>query len=159
MAGLPYGSDLDDVLADLADTGDPDIDLLVTGLRNIAHRARTGALSRERTQLLTAVIAASPDATDVVGALGLLLVELTADTTPVARQLTDQARKEAVHAGEQAAFLLTDPDLRDPASRACAALDHAERGCTDMDGLTDEQRKELSRKNAEKNRQSTNRPR
>lgn len=159
MAGPDHGSDLDDVLDTLTEIGDRDINLIVTGIRNFAVRARTNRLGREDTQLLTAVIAASPDGTDLVGALGLLLQDLAVDTRPALTCLTDDARKTAVQAGQEAAFHLTHPDLRDAASTLCAALDHAERGCTDMNRLTDEQRKELSKKVADANKRSGNRPR
>lgn len=145
-------TDLDNLLADLSDTGDEGIDLIVAGLLNIADRARAGALTPDHTQLLLAVLAASPDATDVLGALGLLVQEITADTTPALHQLDDHARKTAARHGQETAFRLTDDYLRGPASEACAALDAREEVTTVR--LTDEQRKELSKKVKEKNEQS-----
>jgi len=152
-----YGSGLDDVLDTVAEIDDPDIQLLVTGFRNIAHRARTGRLDLETTKLLLATIAASPDGTDLIGACGLTVDELT-DSNPALDQLTDISRKTAIQAGQKAASRLSDDYLRRPASEACAALDHLDperRG----QAVTDEQKKELSKKVAEANKKSINRPR
>jgi len=119
-----YTTDLDELLADLGDIDDGGMRLILAGIRDIADRARAGTLTRERTQLILAVLAASPDATDVLGAFGLLIGEITGDTTPALHRLTDKARKTAVRSGQEAAFRLTDDYLREPASEACAALDH-----------------------------------
>jgi hypothetical protein len=119
-------TDLDDLLADLADIDDTGIRFIVAGLRNIADRARAGALTRDRTQLLCTVLAASPEATDVLGAIGLTIAQITNTTTPALHQLTDEARKTAAYYGEEAAFRLNDDELRQPASEACAALDNTQ---------------------------------
>lgn len=123
MAGHLYGSDLDDVLETLAEIGDEDLDEIAARLRNIAHRARTGQLDPNTTQVLLAAICASPDGTDLVGAAGYLIADLT-DHNPALGQLTDDARKDATRHGQEAAFRLTDTYLREPASNANAALDH-----------------------------------
>ena len=142
------GSDLAGLLDDLADT-DRDIDRITAALRRIATRARNGRINREHTQLLLATIAGSPDGTDLIGALGLLIADLT-DHNPALDTLTDDARKTANTAGQEAAFLLThDDDLRRPASEACAALDHTR---------TTDKRKEIHDKLRQANKQSINRP-
>ncbi|GAA3808719.1 hypothetical protein [Streptomyces chiangmaiensis] len=120
------GTDLGDTLDDLADIGDRDVARIASAIGRIAVRARNGRIDREDAQLLLAAIAGSPDGTDLVGALGLLVAELTADTNPALSSLTDDARKEAARHGEETAYALTDYTLRAPASRACAALDHTE---------------------------------
>lgn len=156
MTSPLHQSDLDDVCDTLAEIGDQDLDLIITGYRNLARRARLGLLDPNHTQVLLASICASPDATDLVGAAGYLIAELT-DRNPALDQLTDDARKDAVQAGQEAAFRLTDTYLREPASNACAALDHLEpeRGC-DVD---DQKRKEMHDKVKKANNQSSNRPR
>ncbi|MFE6412569.1 hypothetical protein ACFVOR_37180 [Streptomyces sp. NPDC057837] len=158
MASHVHSSDLDDVCDTLAEIGDEDLDLIVTGFRNIARRARTRQLDPNHTQVLLASICASPDATDVVGLAGYAIAELT-DHNPALEALTNDARKNAVQAGQEAAFRLTDDYLRRPASDANEALDHLdpERRCH-VDRLTDEQRKELSDKVKKANDQSRNRP-
>jgi hypothetical protein len=99
---------------------DEGIDLICDGIRNIALRR----LPADRVQLLLATIAGSPDATDVVGAFGRLVERIAdADNTPALRDLPLDAQKRAQRQGELTAHALTDPDLRAPASNACAALD------------------------------------
>jgi hypothetical protein len=99
---------------------DEGIDLICDGIRNIALRR----LPTDRVQLLLATIAGSPDATDVVGAFGRLVERIAdADNTPALRDLPLDAQKQAQRQGELTAHALTDPDLRAPASKACAALD------------------------------------
>ena len=153
MPGPLHQSDLDDVCDTLTEIGDQDLDLIVTGFRNLARRARTGQLDPNHTQVLLASICASPDATDVVGLAGYAIAELT-DHNPALEALTDDARKDAVQAGQEAAFRLSDTYLREPASNACAALDHTERGCA----VDDQKRKEMHDKVKKANNQSSNRP-
>jgi hypothetical protein len=99
---------------------DEGIDLICDGIRNIALRR----LTVDRVQLLLATIAGSPDATDVIGAFARLVERIAdADNTPSLRTLPLDAQKAAQRYGELTAHALTDPDLRTPASNACAALD------------------------------------
>lgn len=154
MAGPLHQSDLDDVCDTLAEIGDEDLDEIAARFRNIARRARLGLIDPNHTQVLLAAIGASPDATDLVGAAGYLTAELT-DHNPALDQLTDDARKDATRHGQEAAFRLTDTYLREPASNACAALDHTERRCH----VDDQKRKEMHDKVKKANNQSSNRPR
>lgn len=157
MAGPLHGSDLDDVLDTLAEIGDEDLDEIAARLRNIARRAATGQLDPNHTAVLAVAICASPERADVVGACALTLAEIT-DHNPALHQLTDDAAKDVTRHGQEAAFRLRDHWLREPASNASAALDHIdpERRCP---AVTDEQRKELSKKVADANKKSINRPR
>jgi hypothetical protein len=99
---------------------DEGIDLICDGIRNIALRR----LTVNRVQLLLATIAGSPDATDVIGAFARLVERIAdADNTPSLRSLPLDQQKQAQRHGQLAAHALTDPDLRTPASNACAALD------------------------------------
>lgn len=122
MTGPLHSSDLDDVLDTLTEIEDDDLNRIITGFRNIAHRAHTGQLDLTLTQVLIAALAASPDNTDVIGACAYLIAELT-DHNPALDQLTNDHRKEATKAGQEAAYHLTRPELREHASWTCAALD------------------------------------
>ena len=122
MRGPISISDLDEVLDTLAELGDPDLDRIITGFRSIAHRARTGQLDLNLTQVLIAALAGSPDSADVIGACAYTIAELT-DHNPALDHLTNDHRKEATKAGQEAAFDLTRPKLRNTAATACAALD------------------------------------
>ena len=146
-------SDLDEVLETLAEIEDEDLDRIISGFRNIAHRARTGQLDLNTSQVLIAALAASPDSADVIGACAYTIAEIT-DHNPALDHLANDHRKEAIKAGQEAAFHLTRPKLRDTASAACAALDpHKE-----VPAVTDEKRKELHDKVADLNKHSRNRP-
>jgi hypothetical protein len=123
MAGPFDSSDLDEVLDTLAEIEDEDLDRIITGLRNIATRAATGQLDLNLTQVLTAAIAGSPDSADLIGACAFTLTEIT-EHNPSLDQVTEDARKEAISEAQQASSRLCDKYLRDPASRAIAALDH-----------------------------------
>jgi hypothetical protein len=153
MSGPLHSSDLDDVLDTLAEIEDDDLDLILTGFRNITRRARTGQLDLNLTQVLIAALAASPDNTDVIGACAYTIAELT-DHNPALDHMSNDHRKEATKAGQEAAFHLTRPNLRDPASWACAALDTRE----EAHAVTCLERKELSKKVADANKRSSNRP-
>lgn len=113
------GTDLGDALDDLAHIH-PGLDLIRDGIRLLAldqHDLNT-------TQVLVTELAGSPDATDAIGAIGMLVQRLTsADTNPALRPLPLQQQKTAALHGERAAHNLTDPDLRNSASKANAALD------------------------------------
>ncbi|MFJ8727665.1 hypothetical protein [Streptomyces sp. NPDC093269] len=117
------GSDLGDTLDDLAEVDDRDIARITAAIARIATRARNGHLSRQHTQLLLASIGGSPDGLDLVGALGLLIADLTTNN-PALDELTDDARKDAERHGQEAALILQHDDLRRAASDACESLDH-----------------------------------
>ena len=146
-------SDLDEVLDTLAELGDEDLDRIVTGFRGLARRASTGQLDLNTTQVLIAALAASPDSADVIGACAYTIAELT-DHNPALDQFSNDRRKEVTKVGQEAAFKLTRPKLRDTASQACAALDVRK----EVHPVTDTERKELSKKVADANKRSENRP-
>ncbi|MGV9891711.1 hypothetical protein [Streptomyces sp. NPDC003395] len=112
-------TDLGGILADTADIH-AGIDLIRNGIRLIAHDRH----DINTTQLLLATLAGSPDGTDILGAIGQLVARLaSADTNPALRTLPFEQQKKATHQGELTAYTLNDPDLRNPAANANAALD------------------------------------
>ncbi|WP_432185476.1 hypothetical protein [Streptomyces tendae] len=113
------GTDLGDVLEDLEGVH-AGIDLIRDGLRLLALDRH----DLNDTQVLLATLAGSPDGTDVLGAIGQLVARLTnPNTNPTLRSLPLDAQKDARRQGELTAYHLGDPDLRDSASNANAALD------------------------------------
>ncbi|RSN50504.1 hypothetical protein DMH12_24790 [Streptomyces sp. WAC 04229] len=113
------GTELGDCLEDLADIH-PGIDLIRDGLRLLAH----DRLDLNQTQVLLATLAGSPDSTDLLGAIGHLIARLSnPDTNPALRQLPLDQQKTAAHQGWLTTHNLTDPDLRNSAANANAALD------------------------------------
>ena len=112
-------TELGGILADL-DGIHAGLDLIRDGIRLLAHDRHT----LNTTQVLLAVLAGSPDSTDLLAALGRLIERLAnPDTNPALRSLPLDQQKEAAHQGWLTAHNLTDPDHRNTASRACAALD------------------------------------
>jgi hypothetical protein len=145
------GTTLGDVLDDL-EGFHPGIDLIRDGIRLLATDRHTA----EKTQSLCAALAGAKDV-DVLTAIGLLVARLaSADSNPALRTLPFEQQKIAALHGERLVFDLADDDLHQHASEAAAAIDTAVRGCTQM---TDAERKELSKKVADANRRSENRPR
>ncbi|MCX5001013.1 hypothetical protein [Streptomyces longwoodensis] len=151
------GTELVNLLADLT-TGSnihPGIHLIAVGARAIAEDAAAGKLDVPATQLLQAQLCGDADV-DVVALIGALQAWLASPVTNAALHgLPEELQKTVQHQGELADYGLRDPDLREPGARVCAALDQAERGCTDV---TDEKRKELKAKVKKANDQSINRP-
>ncbi|MFF0009610.1 hypothetical protein ACFYQT_40150 [Streptomyces tibetensis] len=162
MAGhVLDGTELGDLLDDLTNGTNirPGIHLLAAAIRTLAEDATTGALDLPATQLASACLDGSPDGIDAVGAIGLLQAWITnPNTNPALRALPLEQQKEAQLHGELAAHALTDPDLRTAAAEANAALD-PRKEVPAVKCLTDEERKELSKKVADANKKSTNRPR
>ncbi|MEU8469567.1 hypothetical protein AB0F30_16865 [Streptomyces sp. NPDC029006] len=115
-------SDLDEVLDTLTELEDEDLDRIVAGFRGLVHRARTGQLDVNATQVIIAALAASPDSADVIGACAYTIAELTDHNTAL-DSLANEHRKDVVEAGQEAVSDLTRPTLRNTASQACAALD------------------------------------
>ena len=112
-------TELGGVLEDTAGVH-PGIDLIRDGIQLLA----TSRLTVDQTQVVLATLAGSPDSTDLLAALGLLVARLTdTDTNPAIRSLDLAAQKTAQHQGELTAHNLLDPDLRNTTSEACAALD------------------------------------
>lgn len=114
------GTELGGILDDLYGF-DEGIDLICDGIKLIALRR----LPIERVQLLLATLAGSPDGTDLIGAIGRLAERLAdSDNSPALRELPLDIQKDAVLHGANTAYTLLDPELRGPASEACAALDN-----------------------------------
>lgn len=113
------GTDLGDLLEDLRGIH-PGIDLMCDGARLIAHDRH----DINMTQVLIALLAGSPDAVDATSLPGLLVERLTNPATnPALRTLSLDAQKAAAHQGWLTAHNLTDPDLRNTAAEANAAID------------------------------------
>jgi len=146
------GTDLGDLLDDI--TGiHPGLDLIADGIRLIAHDRHT----LNTTQVLIATLTGSPDATDTTGAIAHLTAWLTdPDTNPALRTLPFDQQKTATRHGQLTAHHLTDPDLRNTTAAACAALDQPRR---EVHPVTDAEREELSKKVADANKRSEERPR
>jgi len=112
-------TELGGVLEDTAGVH-PGIDLIRDGIQLLA----TSRLTVDQTQVVLAALAGSPDSTDLLAAIGLLVARLTdTDTNPAIRSLDLAAQKTAQHQGELTAHNLLSPDLRNTTSEACAALD------------------------------------
>lgn len=112
-------TELGDLLADLEGVH-AGIDLIRDGIRLLAHDRH----DLNTTQVLLAVLAGSPDSTDLLAAIGHLVARLAnPDTNPVLRTLPLDQQKEAAHQGWLTCHNLADPDLRNSASNANAALD------------------------------------
>ncbi|MER6092424.1 hypothetical protein [Streptomyces bluensis] len=115
----PLDPELAGLLEDLAGIH-PGIDLILDGIRLLALDRH----DLDATQLLTVTLAGSPDGTDVLTAIGLLVARLTnPDSNPALRTIPFDQQKEAQRAGEALVFALADPDLHQHASNACAAID------------------------------------
>jgi hypothetical protein len=114
----PLDPELAGLIDDLAGI-DPAIDLL-------RDAARLIALSRhsvDKTQLLTVTLAGSPDGTDVLTLIGLLVTRLTnADSNPALRTLSLDRQKDTQLHGELLVHHLADPDLHQHASNASGAI-------------------------------------
>ncbi|MFC9891547.1 hypothetical protein [Streptomyces pilosus] len=151
---------LDDTLDDLAGFDWlPGIALILEGLRTIRDTAANGQLTADATQTLL-VLAANPHGPDLTEALAHLAQDLTNPTTNQALTgLPDDVAKKVQHLGELHAYETAEYTPRDNPNEAAGLIsqhDTPEGRCEAMD---DAARKELSRKNAEKNKQSSNRPR
>jgi hypothetical protein len=120
-----------------------------------ALNARSYTLD-ERQTVIARIFGNADD--DLVTALALLTQALC--IVPADQPMDEHDRKQAEQHGQDAALWLTDWHLRGPASSAAALIDPANDTaggrCTPM---TDEQRKELSKKVADANKKSQNRPR
>ena len=151
------GTELDGLLDDLTNGSNihPGIHQIAAGVRAIAEDP---TLDPAATQLILAQLCGNAD-TDAVTIIGALTAWLTDPTTnPALLQLPEEARKTIQHQGELAAFELSNPDARIPAATASDVLAQP-REVNPMTRLTDEQRKELSKKVADANKRSENRPR
>ena len=123
MNGLDIeDTELGGLLADLTNGTNvhPGIHLIAAGIRTIAEDP---TVDLPALQLLFTELAGSADGLDVIGAIAHLIEHLTTRST-VVRALDHDAQKTLAHQGWLATYHLNDPTLRDPAARACAALDH-----------------------------------
>lgn len=109
---------LDDELAglleDLAGVH-PGIDLIRDGIRHLG----LDRMSVGQTQTVAVTLAGSPDGTDVLTAVGLLVARiLNPDSNPALRALSFEQQKNTQRAGECLTFALADPDLHQHAADA-----------------------------------------
>lgn len=149
--------DLADILDDLtANPSHVGITLICQGLAAIATDI---SLTINTTQVLLAELAGSPDSTDVLAAVGHLVEHLAnADTNPALHALPTNRQEEARKHGWTASYLINDPDLRNSASNANAALDVPHPPTVQPPAISPEQRQHLHDRLDATNRWSRNRP-
>lgn len=112
------GTELGGLLEDLSGF-DPGIDMLCDAARLIALSRH----SVDRTQTLTVSLAGSPDGTDALTMIGLLVAWITnADSNPALRSLDLNAQKTTQLHGELLVHHLGDPDLHQHASNASGSI-------------------------------------
>ncbi|MFD7995489.1 hypothetical protein [Streptomyces mexicanus] len=154
-------TELADALQDFAGLGwIPGITQILDGLTAIDHAARTGRLSADATQTLLTTIA-NPNGPDLTHLLALTIKTLTGPDNQALHGLDDDTRKQIQHLGEQHAWEVAEFAPRDQPNEAAGLIyqhspKDAGRRCTAM---TDTEREELSKKVAEANKRSENRPR
>lgn len=145
---------LDDTLDDL--TGFawiPGVQQIVDGITTAQQAARAGELDTDATQTLLSLIG-NPHGPDLQEALAGLAREVTnPDTNPTLNDLDNDTRKTVQHLGELHAFETAQYAVRDHTNEAAGLI--TEGRCP---AVTDQQRKELSKKVADANRRSENRP-
>lgn len=121
----PLDDELAGLLEDLAGIH-PAIDMFCDAARLIALDRLDADNQRqptEMTQLLAVTLAGSPDGTDVITLVGLVVARiLNADTNPALRGLSFEAQKETQRHGENLLRHLADPDLHQHASNASGAI-------------------------------------
>ncbi|MGW8703109.1 hypothetical protein ACWGOK_40410 [Streptomyces eurythermus] len=116
------GTELGDTLDHLTQYNDPDLNLLVTAIRRLATRE----LTLTETQTLGVALAGDIDSMDATGAIGLLHAHLHNPTTnPALTRLPFDQQDTAAQYGKATAHALTDSQLRNTASLACASLAHS----------------------------------
>jgi hypothetical protein len=154
-------SDLDNLLEEF-DGLDwiPGVSHILTGVRDLATASREGRMTVDATQTVLTTIA-QPNGPDVVEVLSLLVQELTnAKTNPALAVLPDDVRKTVQQLGE-VHVLETAYAPRDCPNEAAGLI--SQHTPTSSEGrcqaVTDAEREELSRKVAEANKRSENRPR
>lgn len=153
---------LDDTLDDLAGFAwIPGVQQIVDGLAAAQQAANNGQLSTEATQTLLSLIG-NPHGPDLQEALAGLAQEIThPDSNPALTALDPHTAKQVQHLGELHTHDTALYASREHTNEACgliseAAAQHAGGRCP---AVTDEQRKELSKKVADANKKSINRPR
>ncbi len=120
-------TELGELLTDLTtNPSHPGIRLICHGLTLIAEDTH---LTPQDTQVLLAELTASPDGTDILGAIGHLTAHLTnPDTNPTLRTHPNDPQKTCQLEGERTSHTLTHYSLRNHPSTAIAALDHTKGG-------------------------------
>lgn len=151
---------LDDAIDDLAGLAwIPGVGQILAGLDTAQQAARTGQLGLEATHTLL-VLCGNPNGPDLTEALAGLAQEITnPDTNPSLTALDDDTRKTVQLLGELHVHDTADYTPRQHTNEAAGLIaehaPHTEGGCTAM---TDAERKELSQKVKDANKQSSNRP-
>jgi hypothetical protein len=151
---------LDDTLDDLAGFDwIPGVAQVLDGLRTIQTAATNGQLTADATQTLLVLIA-NPNGPDLTEALAHLVQDLTnPGTNRTLAGLPDEVAKKVQHLGELHVYETAEYAPREQPNEAAGLIyEHDTRGGR-CEAMTDKEREELSRKNAEKNKQSLNRPR
>lgn len=111
-------ADLDGLLLELSEV--PELVPLCDVIRDLVTTEH--ALTRIPT--IVASVAGIRDGNDAVGALALAIQNLASPHQAAIAVLPAPQQKEIQQAGEQAAFALLDPDLRDHAAETSAAIDY-----------------------------------
>ncbi|WP_042174514.1 hypothetical protein [Streptomyces sp. NBRC 110035] len=137
----------------------PGLAKILDGLADMDTAIRAGHMSTDATQTLLTILG-NPSVPDLPHLLAVTVQTLTGPDNPTLHHLPDDIRKNLQHLGELHAFETAEYIPRDHTNEAAALITENRlhtRG--EVPAMTEEQRKELSRKNAEKNKQSINRPR
>ncbi|MEZ7005693.1 hypothetical protein [Streptomyces sp. AD55] len=155
---MPRHTDATDVIDTCTDITDgtnihPGIRQIAAGLIQIVTD-RT--LDPAATTLILSQLAGAADS-NLIHAFGSAIAHLTSPDNPALSSFTDDQAKKTSRYGYLARLDLQDPDLATNTSEAIAALD-TPREVNPMH-LTEEQRKELSRKVKQVNKRSEERPR
>lgn len=125
--GIGYGQDteLDNLLDDLAGTAwFPGMSDILNGFATMAAAIADGDLSVDASQTLAAVLAGSPDGTDILTLLGHLVAHVAdSDTNPTLRTLPAGHQELARKHAARLTYHLTDDWLHQHASEIAAAID------------------------------------
>lgn len=149
---------LDDTLDDLAGLSWlPGIAQILDGINTARTAAASGRLSTDATQTLLALLG-NPNGPDLPEALAHLVQDLTNPVTNRAlTSLPDDVAKDVQLLGEQHVHQTADYTPRDCPNEAAALIyEHTDTREGRCQTVTDKEREELSKKNAEKNERSEN---
>lgn len=152
---------LDDTLDDLDGFAwIPGMAQILDGIRTAQQAAANGQLNLDATQTLL-VLLGNPNGPDLQQALAELAQTITnPDTNTALRALDPHTVKTVQHLGELHVYETAEYAPRDHTNEACGlvyeAAQHAGGRCQTV---TDDERKELSKKVADANKKSINRPR
>ncbi|MFD8488644.1 hypothetical protein [Streptomyces sp. NPDC059712] len=147
--------DVTETCADITDGTNihPGIRKMTAGLVEIVE---DHTLDPAATALILSQLAGAADS-NLLHAIGAAIAHLTSPANPALNHLDDDQAKDTNRYGYLARLDLQDPDLATNTSKAIAALTAPKE--VNPVRLTDEQRKEMSKKVAKANKQSSNRPR